>query len=546
MPRCERGTSRRFQRFHPLALTLDSLTAAAREEAAKLGLRNPLQELPSEIGFPAWFAVVEENFRLLQVSECRAVFDRYQGSDAGDLDRFRECYLYFCYDEMVERHCRANLEDLAGMLHRRVELFLEQVLQFRIAGDPSIAEHQTPLEERFIKYRGDVGGQKLSFGQMNSVIKRSANRVERQQAWEAFLPLGLESREPILHLVEQRNRLARSMGYKNFVDLRWKHSNIDEAWLLGVLDTIERETDAPYAACCRDLENLLNVDRLEPWDIAYGVDLVSPLPPETFDQETAQARVGKLLEGWGFSTAATQIPAMRCDNFAMGGLCFGIEPGREVAILFAPAAGPRFYRTFFHEFGHAMHFRNAGQNNILLNVEDMAFNEGMAVFYESFVSDPAWVRANFDLSEDDLEAYIRHARYAALAWMRVLIANVRFEYALYSNPEIDADAYFLELQRRCGGFDLPAEAGCRWAADQMTISLPINWHNYVIAELIARQTREFLLARDGQLLDNPRVGEFLMNQYYLPGAVKPWPEKIALATGKPLAGDAFFRYLQTV
>lgn len=531
-----------------MTLTLDTLTDAAREEAAKLGLRNPLQELPSEIGFPAWFAVVEENYRALQVAECRAVFDRYQGEDTGDLDRYRECYQFFCYDEMVERHCRANLDDLAGLFHRRVELFLEQVLQFRIAGDPSIAKHQTPLEERFVKFRGVVAGESLSTGQLNALIKRrTASREDRQAAWESFIPLGQESREALLHLVEQRNRLARSLGYKHFVDLRWKHSSIDEGWLLGVLDTIERETRAPYEAACKDLEALLGVERLEPWDIAYGVDIVSPLPPETFDQESAQARVDKLLSGWGFSTAATQIPAMRCDSFGMGGLCFGIEPGREVAILFAPAAGPRFYRTFFHEYGHAMHFRNAGQNNILLNVEDMAFNEGMAVFFESFVSDDAWVRASFpDLSEADTQAYLKHARYAALVWMRRLLANVRFEHALYATPDLDADAYYRELQKTCCRFELAPDAGAYWAADQMTLSLPINWHNYVIAELIARQTREFLVARDGALLDNPRVGEFLMTQYYLPGATRNWPDKIAAATGKPLDGDAFFRYLRAV
>jgi hypothetical protein len=529
-----------------VALTLETLTPEAQQEATKLGLRNPFKELPSEIGFSDWFAIIEENFRLLQVSECRAVFDRYQGVESGDLDRFRECYLLYCHDEMIERHCRANFDDQKGLLHRRVELFLEQSLQFRIAGDPSIAEHQTPLEARFVQFRGTVGEKQLSFGQLNQIIKRSPDRDERRQAWEASIKLGHESRVPIMHLVAQRNRLAVKLGYRNFVDLRWKHSNIDEAWLLSVLDNIEQQTQAPYEAACKELAELLGVERIEPWDMAYAVDLVSPLPPETFDQAGAQARVGKMLEGWGFATAATQVPAMRCESFSMGGLCFGIEPGREVAILFAPADGPRFYRTFFHEFGHAMHFRNAGQNSILLNVEDMAFNEGMAVFFESFVSDPTWVKANFEMSNDDLEAYARHARYAALAWMRVLLVNVRFEHALYNNPDCNPDDLFRELQLRCGGFKLAPGADVRWAADQMTISLPVNWHNYVIAELIARQTREVLLARDGTLLDNPRVGEFLMNQYYLPGASKSWPEKVEAATGKPLDGDAFFRYLKQV
>jgi hypothetical protein len=153
---------------------------------------------------------------------------------------------------------------------------------------------------------------------------------------------------------------------------------------------------------------------------------------------------------------------------------------------------------------------------------------------------------NFEMSEQDLAAYARHARYAALAWMRTLLVNVRFEHALYNQPEANPDDLFRDLQWRCGGFKLAPGTEVRWAADQMTISLPINWHNYVIAELIARQTREFLLARDGTLLDNPGVGAFLLNEFYKPGAAESWPTKIASATGKPLDGDAFFRYLQQV
>jgi peptidyl-dipeptidase A len=190
-----------------------------------------------------------------------------------------------------------------------------------------------------------------------------------------------------------------------------------------------------------------------------------------------------------------------------------------------------------------MHFRHAGQHNILLNVEDMAFNEGMAVFFESFVSDPSWVRENLEINEVDQVRYCLQARYAALTWMRTLLVNIRFEHALYTREGDDMDAIYLELQRRCGGFDLPAEAGVRWAADQMIVSHPIYWHTYLIAELIAHQTREAIVAEDGALLGNPRVRSFLMERYYRPGASIPWVKKIEAATGKPLSGDAFFRYL---
>lgn len=526
-----------------MAVQLETLSAEAQREAIALGLRSPYRDLPPGLDFAAWFAVVEENFRALSVAECRAVFERYQGEDVGDLDRFRECNAVYCFDPTIERHCLTHLDALDGILKRRVELFLGYLLQFKVAGNTQTADLLQPLESRFLKFRGQVGGETRSFGQLNQLIKSSTDRTERQAAYEAFLPLARENRDEVLALIATRNRLAESLGYRDFFDLRFKHSEIDEAWFLSMLDALETATQAPYEAACRNIRQSLGIDAVMPWDVARGVENLTPLPPETFSEERAERCLRRLLTGWGFSEAEANIPLYQCGNFTMGGLCFGIEPGKEVAILISPVNGPRYYRTYFHEHGHAMHFRHAGQGNILLNVEDMAFNEGMAVFFESFVSDPAWVRQNLELSELDQVKYCLQARYASLTWMRTLLVNIRFEHALYTREGEDMDAIYLELQQRCGGFDLPAEMGVRWAADQMIVSHPIYWHTYFIAELIAHQTREAIEAEDGALLGNPKVRDFLMERYYRSGASVPWLEKIERATGKPLTGDAFFRYL---
>lgn len=528
-----------------MAVTLETLSPAARAEASALGLRSPFRDLPSEKGFEAWFEVVEENFRAVSAAECRAIYLRYQGQEVGDLDRFRECYLVYCYDEMVERQCRAYLDDLKGVLARRVELFLNHQLLFKVSGHPDVAEPQGALESRFLGLRGQVGGAERTYSQLQQLLKSSPDRAEREAAWKATVPFGGEIRDQVLALIADRNRLAVSLGYRDYLDLRWKLSEVDESWFLGLLDDLEAETRAMYQACCAEIRQTLGIDRVEPWDLSYGVEALSPLAPELFDQAGATACLRKLLAGWGFTDAEMDIPVGLSDAFAVGGICFGIEPGREVGILLNPGNGPRFYRTFFHEFGHAMHFRHAGQSNMLLNTEDGAFNEGMAVFYESFISDPAWVRANLDLTEPQREQFCRQARYAALAWLRAtLLINIRLEHALYTNPDLDPEAYYLELQSRMAGYQISPAHSSRWACDQMLVSFPVYWHSYVIAAVIAHQTRETLLERDGELLDNPRVKDFLMENYYLPGASLPWLEKMRRATGSELNARAYVEYLK--
>lgn len=524
-------------------VAMETLSAAAQAEAELLGLKDSARESASNQAFEAWFDQVEENFRALSVAECAAVFARYRGEAAGDLDRFRECNAVYAFDELIEARCKAELPKLApGRLRRRVEIFLETLLQFRVAGDATTAEHQAELEGAFMAYRGEVAGEARSFGQLNQMVKGHADRATREAAWKAFIPMGEASREGFLRLVQARNKQAQALGYRDFVDMRWKLSSIDEGWLLGLLDRLEQLTDAPYKALCSVLATRLGVEALGPWDTAFAIDGLCPAAQEAFDEAGAKARLDQLVGGWGFDLDELDIPSYACDNFTMGGLCFGIEPGKTVKILLSPASGPRYHRSLFHEFGHALHFRLAGQGSILLNVEDMAFNEGMAVFLESVVSDREWVAKNVGLEGEALDAYATYAKANILAWMRVLIANVRFEHALYARTDENPDEIYLDLQRRLGGYELPAEAGVRWASDQMLVSLPVNWHNYLIAELIARQSREHL-AKQGELYGNPAVGQFLLEQFYLPGASRPWLEKVASATGAELSPEPFLRFL---
>lgn len=527
----------------PVAMEL--LSAAAQAEAESLGLVDSAKEASAGGAFEPWFDQVEENFRALSVAECAAVFLRYRGEAAGDLDRFRECNAVYAFDEAIEARCRAELPALApGRLRRRVEIFLETLLQFRVAGDAETADHQAELEGAFMAYRGEVGGESRSFGQLNQLVKGHADRSFREAAWKAFIPMGEANRENFLRLVEARNRQARGLGYRDFVDMRWKLSSIDESWLLNLLDRLENLTDAPYKALSSALATRMGVESLGPWDTAFAIDGLCPAAQEAFDEAGAKARLDKLVGGWGFDLDALDIPTYACESFTMGGLCFGIEPGKTVKILLSPASGPRYHRSLFHEFGHALHFRLAGQGSILLNVEDMAFNEGMAVILESVVGDPAWVQANLKLEGEALEAYATYAKANILAWMRTLIANVRFEHALYARTDENPDEIYLDLQNRLGGYQLPAEVGTRWASDQMLVSLPVNWHNYLIAELIARQSREHL-AKQGPLYDNPAVGTFLREAFYLPGASRPWLDKVASATGSELSPEPFLRFLSS-
>ena len=59
-----------------------------------------------------------------------------------------------------------------------------------------------------------------------------------------------------------------------------------------------------------------------------------------------------------------------------------------------------------------------------------------------------------------------------------------------------------------------------------------------MAEMAVHQTRAFFLARDGHLVDNPKVGPDLAKHYWAPGNQQTFNETLRALTGSALSADA--------
>ena len=70
------------------------------------------------------------------------------------------------------------------------------------------------------------------------------------------------------------------------------------------------------------------------------------------------------------------------------------------------------------------------------------------------------------------------------------------------------------------------------------------YHGYVLAEMAVHQTREFFIARDGYIVDNPSVGPTLRDSYWRPGNSEPFLGLVERLTGHALTGDAWVNMLK--
>jgi hypothetical protein len=65
----------------------------------------------------------------------------------------------------------------------------------------------------------------------------------------------------------------------------------------------------------------------------------------------------------------------------------------------------------------------------------------------------------------------------------------------------------------------------------------------VLAEMAVHQTRAFFFRRDGQLVDNPKVGPTLAAEMWAPGNSQPFLGLVEKLTGQPLDGAAWVAQL---
>ena len=128
-----------------------------------------------------------------------------------------------------------------------------------------------------------------------------------------------------------------------------------------------------------------------------------------------------------------------------------------------------------------------------------------------------------------------------------MLAVPYFEKALYELDEAEltagsvlklADAIEEQIQ---GGFGArPLLSVPHLLSDEASC----YYHGYVLAEMAVHQTRQYFMAKDGYIVDNPAVGPTLRDAYWRPGNSQPFLGLVKALTGKPLSGEPWVATLK--
>jgi peptidyl-dipeptidase A len=498
-------------------------------------------KVDSEVELASFLDELEGRLESVDVEYGETLWRKYLREPHGDLDeierRRSEIILNDDYLRVV-REWAPQVKD--KFLAKRVRAVERLLLGERVEALPEIFVLRNRINEEHIKFRPVVLGKEMDRTDVREILRKDPDRSKRKAAWESSAELSRKVENDVKELIRKRNQNARELGYKTYADYSLTLDMINKNELLKLYEDLDKLSESSFRAVLEEVKGRLRIERLEPWDIAFAIDQFVRPPDEHFPRDRIIPKIKELVRSWGIDTEELPILIKQAD-IPFGGLCFAIRIPEDVRIVSNPRDGHRFYTTLFHEYGHALHACFVRQRHYALKLDVGCFNEGMATILQHFTSDPDWLRVNTSLTGEEIARFVKARKASLLLKLRSLMALSFFEFLAYENPGQDLNRLWSRTLARY--LFVSENETPQWAAQSIYTTHPIYFQNYILAEMIAAQTIGYLREAYGRLLNNAKVAEFLVENYYGPGSSVDWPEKVERATGRRLSAEALVRQL---
>jgi len=206
-----------------------------------------------------------------------------------------------------------------------------------------------------------------------------------------------------------------------------------------------------------------------------------------------------------------------------------------------------------HELGHAVYDRyiDAELPFLLREHAHVFATEAIAMLFGRLSKDAEWIQRMMGVSAPERERLEReserNSRLSQLVFARWCQVMVRFERALYANPDGDLNRAWWDLVERYQSVARPdGRDEPDWAAKIHIVSAPVYYHNYMLGELFASQLDHSLqthvLTRGNgreTFVGNRAVGDFLREKVFAAGKRWHWDALVQHATGEPLTPQHF-------
>jgi peptidyl-dipeptidase A len=426
------------------------------------------------------------------------------------------------------------------------------------------------IEKAFNVFRAKVGERELTDSEVRKVLSDSKDATERKEVWEASKLVGSVVAPDLNTLVRLRNEAARHLGFKNYHVLQLHINEQSQAAVLELFDELDELTRGPFEAAKAEIDAKLAADyhlpsvELRPW---HYHDPFFQEAPSVFgtNLDAAFEKLGKddIARLSAKFYAGIDLPVddvlKRSDLYERHGksphaFCTDIDREGDVRVLANIVPNEYWMSTMLHELGHSVYSSKnipRGMPYVLRTDAHILATEGVAMMFERFAKSGDWLAA-MGVDVPDVQAYneagARMRRDQLLIFSRWCQVMLRFEKALYENPEQDLNRLWWDLVEKYQGLTRPEGRDAPdYASKIHIVSAPAYYHNYLLGQLFACQVhraiaRDVLHADDwprAYYVKNPEVGRFMRERVFAPGRSLNWNDLTRHATGEPLKAEAF-------
>jgi peptidyl-dipeptidase A len=454
-------------------------------------------------------------------------------------------------------------------LQRQLDKLYYAYLQNQIEPDllKQIVELDTKVQEAYSNYRATIDGRKVTMSDIYTILTTETDCGKREAAWRASKQVGNAIVGDFLTLVRLRNQAARKLGFDNFYTMSIVTGEQNVADLDRVFDELDWLTREPFSRLKKELDGILAKsygvapEELMPWHYHDPFFQRTPLVYELDLDQYYKGRDVKELARRYYASVGLPIEDIlaRSDLYDREGkyphaFSHDVDRKGDVRVLANLQDTERWMETILHELGHAVYgqYHDPREPWLLREPAHSFTTEAVAVFFGRLSRNAAWMQQMLGLSDEETakikQVSERYLRFQQVLFVRWALVMYHFEKALYANPDQDLNGLWWDLVEK---YQLirrpPGAADAGWLAKLHFTSAPCYYHNYMLGELLASQWHHYLVHKVLKLesdegvsyVGDQRVGRYLREKVFGPGARDPWQTMIVRSTGEPLTPKYF-------
>ncbi|MCA9390066.1 hypothetical protein KC571_01570 [candidate division WWE3 bacterium] len=424
----------------------------------------------------------------------------------------------------------------------------------------AIINAQTELEGIFYGFEPNLGGKPITPNEVDQILATSAFPAECKAAWMAYRELGSLIGPKLLALVSLRNQAAHAAGFESFWHMRLWEQFIDPNEMLKLFEQIRQTTDkrGSFSRVRQFIDQrtaqqfLLDNGPQLPWFQGHYFGHQDPFGSTAMDKKLKIGDPVAIIERFYQSLGLNLKPILAVSDLDdrpgknPHPECFIVGRSGDVRVICRMGKTWDWVAKGLHEFAHGLHFSHF--DPLLpwdLRTANSNLAEAVALMMEGQTMHPQTLHYlcghDHEIFQESWAAQVRQ-QHLLMRWCMVFS---EFEKILYTHDIDDPDklnAMWWELVWEYQGIIPPEDINGHydWAMKPHHLDWDgaVTYQNYVVGFLAAAQIQSAIqrqLRLPGvSLVNDTRIGKWMVENLFIMGADKPWMQIVEDATGEPL------------